>query len=65
VLNFGQPITHSFLEQYMPERIKAANDVDAYRDWKQSEIYLKMGQLQKRRQNMKAGIDQYTQKKIK
>jgi hypothetical protein len=45
VLNFGQPITHSFMEQYMPDRIKKANDVDAYRDWKQSEIYLKMSQL--------------------
>jgi hypothetical protein len=45
--------------------VREANDIEVYRDWKQSAIFLKMAQLQNRRSIAKKGLDQYQKRKFK
>ena len=42
VLNFGQPINHETFDMHCPPSVKKTNDAEIYRDWKQSQIFLKM-----------------------
>ena len=42
ILNFGVKIDHGTFDDNVPDGVTRTNDIEVYRDWKQSAIFLKM-----------------------